>query len=177
MTAPLEGQVAIVTGGARGIGRGIALTLAGAGADILLADLLDDALDATAREVRALGRRAVAKVDVTQAAQVDAMVAQALADLGRLDILVNCAGVISIHPVDELTERDWDFVMDVNAKGTFLGCRAALAPLKAQAAAGSSTSRRSPARRVFRISRITAHRNSRSSASRTRLRRRSRATA
>ena len=130
MTAPLEGQVAIVTGGARGIGRGIALTLAGAGADILLADLLDDALDATAREVRALGRRAaVAKIDVTQAAQVDAMVAQALTDLGRLDILVNCAGVISIHPVGELTERDWDFVMDVNAKGTFLGCRAALAPL------------------------------------------------
>ncbi len=69
MTAPLEGQVAIVTGGARGIGRGIALTLAGAGADILLADLLDDALDAAASEVRALGRRAaVAKVDVTQAA-------------------------------------------------------------------------------------------------------------
>ncbi|WP_205171239.1 SDR family NAD(P)-dependent oxidoreductase, partial [Burkholderia sp. LMG 13014] len=62
----------------------------------------------------------------------DAMVAQALAELGRLDILVNCAGVISIHPVGELTERDWDFVMDVNAKGTFLGCRAALAPLKAQ---------------------------------------------
>ncbi|KVS76922.1 SDR family NAD(P)-dependent oxidoreductase [Burkholderia cepacia] len=112
MTASLEGQVAIVTGGARGIGRGIALTLAGAGADILLADLLDDALDATAREIRALGRRAaVAKVDVTQAAQVDAMVAQALA---------------------ELTERDWDVVMDVNAKGTFLGCRAALAHLKAQ---------------------------------------------
>ncbi|MDR6502475.1 NAD(P)-dependent dehydrogenase (short-subunit alcohol dehydrogenase family) [Burkholderia ambifaria] len=69
MTAPLEGLVAIVTGGARCIGRGIALTLAGAGADILLADLLDDALDATAREVRASGRRAaVATVDVTQAA-------------------------------------------------------------------------------------------------------------
>ncbi|QGR88968.1 SDR family NAD(P)-dependent oxidoreductase [Burkholderia multivorans] len=133
MTTALEGQVAIVTGGARGIGRGIALTLAGAGADILLADLLDDALDSTAREVRALGRRAaVAKVDVTQPAQVDAMVAQALAELGRLDILVNCAGVISIHPVDQLSERDWDFVMDVNAKGTFFGCRAALPHLKAQ---------------------------------------------
>ncbi|CAG9210402.1 SDR family NAD(P)-dependent oxidoreductase [Burkholderia vietnamiensis] len=133
MTTPLEGQVAIVTGGARGIGRGIALTLAAAGADILLADLLDDALDSTAREVRALGRRAVlAKVDVTQAAQVDAMVAQALAELGGLDIMVNCAGVISIHPVEALSERDWDFVMDVNAKGTFLGCRAVLAHLKAQ---------------------------------------------
>nr|WP_322025988.1 SDR family NAD(P)-dependent oxidoreductase [Burkholderia sp. BCC1977] len=85
MKNPLEGRVAIVTGGARGIGRGIALTLAGAGADILLTDRLDDALDATAREVRALGRRAaIAKVDVTQAAQVDAMVAQTPDDMGRL---------------------------------------------------------------------------------------------
>ncbi|AGK46664.1 MULTISPECIES: SDR family NAD(P)-dependent oxidoreductase [Burkholderia] len=133
MTTPLEGQVAVVTGGARGIGRGIALALAAAGADILLADLLADALDATARDVRALGRRAAAlEVDVTQQAQVDAMIAHALDALGGLDIVVNCAGVIGIRPVAELTERDWDFVMDVNAKGTFLGCRAALPHLKAQ---------------------------------------------
>ncbi|MDN7671702.1 SDR family NAD(P)-dependent oxidoreductase [Burkholderia oklahomensis] len=133
MTTPLEGQVAVVTGGARGIGRGIALSLAAAGADILLADLLDDALEATARDVRALGRRAATlKVDVTQEAQVEAMIAHTIDALGGLDILVNCAGVISIRPVAELTERDWDFVMDVNAKGTFLGCRAALPHLKAQ---------------------------------------------
>ncbi|AOI45810.1 SDR family NAD(P)-dependent oxidoreductase [Burkholderia oklahomensis] len=133
MTTPLEGQVAVVTGGARGIGRGIALSLAAAGADILLADLLDDALEATARDVRALGRRAATlKVDVVQEAQVEAMIAHTIDALGGLDILVNCAGVISIRPVAELTERDWDFVMDVNAKGTFLGCRAALPHLKAQ---------------------------------------------
>ncbi|AJX31767.1 short chain dehydrogenase family protein [Burkholderia oklahomensis C6786] len=129
----MEGQVAVVTGGARGIGRGIALSLAAAGADILLADLLDDALEATARDVRALGRRAATlKVDVVQEAQVEAMIAHTIDALGGLDILVNCAGVISIRPVAELTERDWDFVMDVNAKGTFLGCRAALPHLKAQ---------------------------------------------
>ncbi|AIO66388.1 SDR family NAD(P)-dependent oxidoreductase [Burkholderia oklahomensis] len=133
MTTPLEGQVAVVTGGARGIGRGIALSLAAAGADILLADLLDDALEATARDVRALGRRAATlKVDVAQEAQVEAMIAHTIDALGGLDILVNCAGVISIRPVAELTARDWDFVMDVNAKGTFLGCRAALPHLKAQ---------------------------------------------
>lgn len=132
-TLPLAGQTAIVTGGARGIGKGIVLELAQAGADVLIADLLEDAMQATAAEVQALGRRALTRrVDVTDAAQVQAMVDQAVADLGGLDILVNCAGVISIHPVAELTERDWDFVMGVNAKGTFLGCRAALGPMRAR---------------------------------------------
>lgn len=127
MNEPLKGQIAVVTGAARGIGRGIALQLARAGADLLLADLLDEPLAKTANDVRELGRRAaLAKVDVTQSAQVNAMIAQAVGDLGGLDILVNCAGVISIHPVSELTEKDWDFVMGVNAKGTFLGCKAAL---------------------------------------------------
>ena len=130
---PLAGKAAIVTGGARGIGKGIVLELARAGADVLIADLLEDAMQATAAEVRALGRRALTRrVDVTDAAQVQAMVDQAVAGLGGLDILVNCAGVISIHPVAELTERDWDFVMGVNAKGTFLGCRAALGAMRAQ---------------------------------------------
>lgn len=128
---PLAGQSAIVTGGARGIGKGIVLELAQAGADILIADLLDEAMQATAAEVRALGRRVhTRRVDVTDAAQVRAMVDQAQGAFGRLDILVNCAGVISIHPVAELSEKDWDFVMDVNAKGTFLGCQAALGPMR-----------------------------------------------
>ncbi len=130
---PLAGKTAVVTGGARGIGKGIVLELARAGADVLIADLLEDAMQSTAAEVQALGRRALTRrVDVTDAAQVQAMVDQAVSELGGLDILVNCAGVISIHPVAELSERDWDFVMDVNAKGTFLGCRAALGPMRAQ---------------------------------------------
>lgn len=127
MDEPLKGQIAVVTGAARGIGRGIALELARAGADLLLADLLDAPLASTANDVRELGRRAaLAKVDVTQSKQVEGMIAQAIGELGGLDILVNCAGVISVHPVSELMEADWDFVMDVNAKGTFLGCKAAL---------------------------------------------------
>ena len=130
---PLAGKAAIVTGGARGIGKGIVLELARAGADVLIADLLEDAMQATAAEVRALGRRVLTRrVDVIDAAQVQAMVDQAVAGLGGLDILVNCAGVISIRPVAELAERDWDFVMGVNAKGTFLGCRAALGPMRAR---------------------------------------------
>ncbi|WP_375576310.1 SDR family NAD(P)-dependent oxidoreductase [Paracidovorax oryzae] len=130
---PLAGKTAVVTGGARGIGKGIVLELARAGADVLIADLLEDAMQSTAAEVQALGRRALTRrVDVTDAAQVQAMVDQAVSELGGLDILVNCAGVISIHPVEKLSERDWDFVMDVNAKGTFLGCRAALGPMRAR---------------------------------------------
>lgn len=130
---PLAGKSAIVTGGARGIGKGIVLELARAGANVLIADLLEDAMQATAGEVRQLDRRvATRRVDVTDAAQVQAMTDQAVAEFGQLDIMVNCAGVIDIHRVAELTERDWDFVMGVNAKGTFLGCRAALTPMRAR---------------------------------------------
>jgi meso-butanediol dehydrogenase/(S,S)-butanediol dehydrogenase/diacetyl reductase len=130
---PLAGRPAIVTGGARGIGKGIVLELARAGADVLIADLLEDAMQATAAEVRALGRRALTRrVDVTDAAQVQGMVDEAVATFGALGILVNCAGVINIRPVADLTEKDWDVVMDVNAKGTFLGCRAALGPMRRQ---------------------------------------------
>jgi len=130
---PLAGKAAVVTGGARGIGRGIVMALAEAGADMLIADLLEDEMLATQQAVRSLGRKAlVRRVDVTDAAQVQAMVDQSVAELGGLDIMVNCAGVINIHPVAELTEKDWDFVMDVNAKGTFLGCKAALGPMLAR---------------------------------------------
>jgi meso-butanediol dehydrogenase/(S,S)-butanediol dehydrogenase/diacetyl reductase len=130
---PLAGRSAVVTGGARGIGRGIVMALAEAGADILIADLLEDDMRATQEAVRSLGRKAlVRRVDVTDAMQVQAMVDQTVTELGGLDILVNCAGVINIHPVADLTEKDWDFVMDVNAKGTFLGCKAALGPMRTQ---------------------------------------------
>lgn len=133
MSEPLQGQVAVVTGGARGIGRGIALELARAGADVMVADLLDAPMAETIAALRALGRRATSrKVDVTQSAMVNAMIAQAIDELGGLDIVVNCAGVLNIHPVSELSEKDWDFVMDVNAKGTFLGCKAALPYMKSK---------------------------------------------
>lgn len=128
---PLAGQTAVVTGGARGIGKGIVLELARAGANIVIADLLLQEMERTAAEVRALGRRALMRrVDVTDLAQVNALIDSAITETGRLDIMVNCAGVITIRPVAELTEQDWDFVMNVNAKGTFLGCKAALRPMR-----------------------------------------------
>ena len=123
----LQGKVALVTGGGRGIGRGIALQLARAGADIAVADLSEANAEAVAGEVRALGRRAVAvRADVTSWPDAQTMVARTVAELGGLDIAVNNAGVISIAPVAELSEEAFDRVMSVNVKGVFLSCKAEL---------------------------------------------------
>lgn len=129
----LAGRVALVTGGGRGIGRGIATRLAEAGADVAIADVILKNAQQVAQEVEALGRRAIAiQVDVTKWDQVQAMVKQTVDQLGKLDIAVNNAGVISIKSVEELTEEDWDFVNDVNAKGVFLCCKAEIPAMKQQ---------------------------------------------
>ncbi len=127
-----------MTGGARGIGRGIAVALAAAGADVALADLLaDPALAAeaeqTAAAVRAHGRRALlVACDVSRYADCEALVAAALAQLGGLHIVVCNAGVIGKQPVLEMAPEEWARVLGVNATGTFHTCRAALPHLVAQ---------------------------------------------
>ncbi len=132
----LQGKVALVTGagGEKGIGRGISLRLAEEGADVVVSDLsLNESEDwgglpALVKEIEGLGRRSLAvETDVTQADQVERMVADALSQLGRIDILVNNAGALAGSdrvPVVELKESDWDRVLGVNAKGTFLCSRA-----------------------------------------------------
>lgn len=143
----LEGKVAVVTGGGRGIGRGITLALAEEGADIAVVetDVLDSAFNQygveeingyssaqeVVEEIKALGRRAVAiKADVSKWDQVQAAVNQTIEDLGQIDILVNNAGVISVAPVEELEEEAWDLIMDVNSKGIFLCCKAVIPHMK-----------------------------------------------
>ncbi len=127
----LEGKVAIVTGGGRGIGRGIALALAEEGADVAVADIDYANAQKVAEEVKGLGRRATAiKVDVTQWDQVQAMVKQTIDELGQIDISVHNAGVISVVPVEEMEEEAWDYIMDVNAKGVFLCCKAVIPHMK-----------------------------------------------
>ena len=129
----LHGQVALVTGAQRGIGQGIAVELAKAGADIVAADLDLRVLEETKAVVEAQGRKCLLlPVDVKQQEQVNAMVEQTVKDMGRLDIAVNNSGVISINPVVDLTEAEWDHVQDVNVKGVFLCCQAELKQMQAQ---------------------------------------------
>jgi NAD(P)-dependent dehydrogenase (short-subunit alcohol dehydrogenase family) len=132
----VEGKVAIVTGAAAGMGTAHALALAREGADVAVVDICGDqplspisggtmeVLDRLVQEVRALGRRAIAiKCDISKADEVERMVKTVIDEFGRIDILVNNAGVGSLAPFVDLTEQAWDFVMDVNLKGTFLCCK------------------------------------------------------
>ncbi len=123
----LEGQAAIVTGAGRGIGRAIALELASLGSNIVVADVLDKNAEQVAEEIHALGREAVPlHVDVTSQADLNAMAAKSMSEFGRIDVLVNNAGVNAFSSVLDVTEKDWDFVMDVNAKAVFFASQAVL---------------------------------------------------
>lgn len=119
------GDVALITGGANGIGRAVALRLAGAGISVVIADWEE----ATAEEVRRTilaggGKAEAARVDVTRAAEVEGVVGGVSQRHGRIDILANIAGG-SIHrkPIEEMSWQEWKEVLDVNLKGTFLFCR------------------------------------------------------
>lgn len=139
----LKGKVALVTGAARGIGKGIALKLAAEGVNLALIDLpapgeaslsyqLSDEslLKQTCREIETLGVKTVPVLaDVTKAVDTQRMVAETVAALGGVDILVNNAGVITMGTVMDTTEAQWEKTMDVNVKGIFLCCQAAIPEL------------------------------------------------
>ncbi len=126
----LKDAVAIVTGAARGIGRGVAVALAGEGAHIVVADLRSERgdLERTRELVEAAGVQGLlVDCDVRDWSQVSALAQSALDRFGRIDVLVNNAGVIGVAPVAAMSEEEWDRVLDVNLKGTFL-CSKAVAP-------------------------------------------------
>jgi 2-deoxy-D-gluconate 3-dehydrogenase len=120
----LEGQVALVTGANKGLGQGIALALARAGADLVAVS--SSPADDTVREVQALGRRCLAiRADLSTIAPIPGLIAQTLDAFGRLDILVNNAGTIRRADAVDFSEADWDAVIDVNLKSAFFLCQAA----------------------------------------------------
>ena len=116
----LTGKVALVTGAAQGIGKAVALLLARNGADIVISDINLEKAEETAKEVQALGRKALAtKVDVATLGDVEKMVEAILAQFGKVDILVNNAGIARDKLILRMTEEDWDAVLNINLKGTF----------------------------------------------------------
>ena len=129
MDSKNKGRVALVTGASRGIGRAIAIGLAEAGFDIVLNDITrqQDELATVKSEIEAKGRRVVvALADVSLKAEVTAMVNHAIKEAGQVDAVVNNAGILTSNSVDDLEEEQWDAVLDVNAKGTFLVIQALL---------------------------------------------------
>jgi 3-oxoacyl-[acyl-carrier protein] reductase len=133
MLIDLTGKVALVTGAGRGIGREIALTLAGEGVTVAVTDLLREPLDALVGEIVRRGGTGHAYAgDVRSAGRVAETVDDVVGRFGRLDILVNNAGVAPGAPVEALSEETWDLNLDVNLKGTFLMCRAVIPAMKRQ---------------------------------------------
>lgn len=122
----LQGQVALITGSGRGIGKGIALRFAREGADIAVVDINGEWAQATGEETRRLGRRVFVKTaDVSDYDQVQAVVQEAVGALGKLDILVNNAGVAKVQPFLEITRENWESHLQVHLFGTFYCAQAA----------------------------------------------------
>jgi len=120
----LTGKVAIVTGGSRGLGKEIAFGLGEAGATVAITARREEWLEAAAGELRSAGIQCLPIVaDISEVEGVRNMVARTLDDLGKIDILVNNAGVVWAAPPEDMPLEKWDYVMNINARGTFICCQ------------------------------------------------------
>lgn len=128
----LKGKVSLITGASSGIGKAVALALAREGAKVAInyKSNLEGALEVE-EKIKAMGRKAVVvRADVAKSDQVEQMVETVTGNFGEIDILVNNAGITKMGKVEEITEEDWDAVIDANLKGTFLCCRAVIRSMK-----------------------------------------------
>ncbi|MBI2650868.1 glucose 1-dehydrogenase [Candidatus Woesearchaeota archaeon] len=134
----LEGKVAIVTGSDRGIGKGIAIAFAKEGCNVVISDHKGDKPSKDAvNEIKKLGSSTIfVKADVSKAKDMENLVKKAVQKFGKIDIMVNNAGILVSGTVLELTEKDWEKQMSVNLKGVFLGTKYAVAQMKRQGKAG-----------------------------------------
>jgi len=127
MELDLRGKVAIVTGGARGIGGSIAEGFAREGANIVIGDLLLEAAQELAEKLNSSGARAIAvRADVTKKSDVDSLIATTMKEFGSIDILVNAAGITQDKWMVEIEEADWDRILEVNAKSVYLTIKAVM---------------------------------------------------
>ena len=127
----LQDRVAIITGGAKGIGKATALKMAHEGALVIVLDILSEEASRVADELNSLGAKARAMTaDVSKKNEVDQMVEQTLKQFGRVDILVNNAGIVRPALLEDVKEEDWDKVVSVNLKGTFFCTQAVLPTMK-----------------------------------------------
>ena len=126
----LENRVALVTGGARGIGRAICERLAKEGAKLAIVDIMQETADKTVAEFRAQGIEAIAiAANVAKYEDAEASIKTVMEKYGRLDILVNCAGITKDNLLMRMSEADWDAVIAVNLKGTYNFTKAAIRPM------------------------------------------------
>jgi len=127
----LKGKVAIVTGAGRGIGRAIAIALANEGAKVVVNSLHSEHADKVSAEIKKAGGTALATAgDVSSARDIKALFDSAIKKFGKVDILVNNAGVVHFEPVLQITEAEWDNILSINLKGTFLASQAAVRVMK-----------------------------------------------
>ena len=138
MNVKLQDKTAFITGAASGIGREIAIVFAREGANVVIADLNEEAAQATANELLATGSKAMGvAVDVTSEAQVDAAVQSAIQAFGGIDILVSNAGIQIVHPVEEFSFAEWRKMLAIHLDGAFLTTRACLKSMYASGRGGS----------------------------------------
>lgn len=133
MSNNIAGKVVVITGASSGLGEATARHLAALGASVVLGARRRERLDRLVEELNAAGGRAAAfTVDVTRAAEVEALLAGAVARFGRVDVLINNAGLMAIAPLDELRVEEWERMIDINVKGVLYGIAAALPRFRQQ---------------------------------------------